>query len=292
MLSRDLIKEIRTIEIVTRRLVNEQMAGQYHSVFKGRGMDFDEVRQYQPGDEIRLIDWNVTARMGEVFVKQFVEERELTVMLLVDASASLGFGTRTRTKAELAARIAALFAFSAIKNNDRVGLILFTDKIECFVPPKKGKQHVLRMLTDVLSRRPEGRGTNLASALEFLGRVARRKAVAIVISDFAGGDYDRALDVANRRHDVLCVNVVDPMEEALPAIGLGYVEVEDPGTGEVVTIDTGAAFRKRYARLVAKEKQRREEIFKRLNVDFVNVRTDRPYAQPLVNLFKLRAKRC
>jgi uncharacterized protein (DUF58 family) len=236
MLTSDLIKKIRKIEITTSRAVNDVMAGQYHSVFKGRGMAFDEVRPYQPGDDIRVIDWNVTARMNDLYVKQFIEERELTVMLLVDASASLAFGTRERFKSELAAEITGLLAFSAIKNNDRVGLIMFTDRIERFVPPKKGTKHVLRVISEVLSFVPEGSGTDIAGALEFLSRVTKRKSVAFLVSDFLASGYESALKVAHRRHDLVSIVLRDPMERRLPAVGIAAFE--DAETGEMILFDT------------------------------------------------------
>src|SRR5207302_9709608 len=220
MLPRELIKKIRRIEIVTARAAQNQLAGAYHSVFKGLGMAFSEVRQYQPGDDVRMIDWNVTARMREAYVKLFVEEREMTVMLLVDASGSGAFGSREQAKREVAAEIAALLAFSAIKNNDRIGLIIFTDKVEKFVPPKKGKKHVLRVITEILTFTPVSRGTDLRAGLDFLGRVANRKSVAFLVSDFLAAGYEGSLRIAVRRHDVAPVTLTDPMEEALPPLGL------------------------------------------------------------------------
>ena len=226
-LKRELLKKIRKIEIVTMRKVNEQLAGQYHSVFKGRGMSFEDVRLYQPGDEIRFIDWNVTARSHqEVYVKRFVEERELTVMLLVDLSASLRFGTVKQTKAEVAAELAALLAFSAIKNNDRVGLILFTDTVEKFVAPKKGRKHVLRLITEILTFQPKGKGTDLAEALGYLSRVTRRRSVTFVLSDFQAdpASFEHPLRIVGRRHDLVPIVIRDRMEETLPKMGLVLME--------------------------------------------------------------------
>ena len=224
MIPRELIKKLRKIEIRTSKLANEQLAGGYHSVFKGRGMAFSEVRQYQPGDDVRFIDWNVSARMNDVYVKVFTEEREMTVMLLVDLSASERFGSVARPKVETVAEVAALLAFSAIKNNDRVGLILFTDRVERYVPPKKGKGHVMRVVTEILTAKPKGRGTDISCALDLLGGVQRRRAVAFLVSDMIAGPWDRSLRIAAARHDLIPVEVVDPREEELPDVGLALVE--------------------------------------------------------------------
>jgi len=289
MLPRELIRKVRHIEIRTKRLVNDMMAGQYQSVFKGRGMAFDEVRQYQPGDEIRLIDWNVSARLNETFVKVFVEERELTVMLLVDMSGSGLFGSREQVKREMAAELAALLAFSAIKNNDRVGLIIFTDRVEKFVPPKKGKKHVLRVVTEILSYQPSSRQTKVESALRFLGNVTRRKAVAFLISDFIDDDYEHALKVAGKRHDLIPVSITDPLEEEFPK--LGVILVEDPETGEIAAVHAGRRLQRKYLRTVLKERELRESLFRRLKLDFINVRTDQAYLTPLMQFFEARGKR-
>jgi uncharacterized protein (DUF58 family) len=289
MLTKELIKKIRKIEIYTNRLVNDQLAGAYHSVFKGRGMAFSEVRRYQPGDDVRLIDWNVSARMNDVYVKLFVEEREMTVMLLVDMSASQRFGSKQHTKRELAAELAALLAFSAIKNNDRVGLIVFTDRIEKFVPPKKGKTHVLRVVSEILTYRPAGRGTDIGLAIDFLGRVARRRSIAFVLSDFVANGYDKALRIAHERHDVVPVTITDPMEELLPKLGVIYFE--DPETGEVVTFDTSGPGAVAYAREVRRARELREAMFRRLSMDFINVRTDAAYVEALIRFFEAREKR-
>jgi uncharacterized protein (DUF58 family) len=289
MLPKDLIKKLRRIEILTARAANAQLAGAYHSVFKGIGIAFSEVRQYQPGDDVRMIDWNVTARMRDAYVKLFVEEREMTVMLLVDASGSGLFGSREQAKREVAAEVAALLAFSAIKNNDRVGLIIFTDRVERFVPPKKGKKHVLRVITDILTFQPVSRGTDLRAGLDFLGRVAHRKSVAFLVSDFQAAGYEQSLRVAVRRHDVVPVSLTDPLEEQLPAVGV--VTFEDPETGELVEFDTYGPGRKRYAERVRKAKQERDQLFKRLKLDFIQVRTDAPYLNPLVAFFRARERR-
>jgi uncharacterized protein (DUF58 family) len=291
MLSRELLKRIRKIEIVTERLVRDRMAGQYHSVFKGRGIAFSEVRHYQPGDDVRLIDWNVSARMNDVFVKLFTEEREMTVLLLVDMSASGRFGSRGREKRELAAEIAAVLAFSAIRNNDQVGLIIFTDQVERFVPPKKGKRHVLRVVSEILSYDPRSRRTSIGAGLEFLSRVARRRAVAFVISDFLApaGSYERALRITSRRHDLIPVTVGDPLEEALPNVGL--LELEDPETGAMVVFDTGGPEAAAFARQARASVEARRALFKRLSMDAIDVRTDRPYLPALTAFFEARGRR-
>ena len=293
MLPRELIKKIRRIEIVTARQAQNQLAGAYHSVFKGLGMAFSEVRQYQPGDDVRLIDWNVTARMQDPYIKLFVEEREMTVMLLVDASGSGAFGSREQPKREVAAEIAALLAFSAIKNNDRIGLIIFTDRIEKFMPPKKGKKHVLALISEILTFQPVSRGTDLRVGLELLGKVARRRSVAFLVSDFIvdGGPrvYEKALRIAKRKHDLVPVIITDPLEEALPDVG--YVFVEDVETGEVIPFDTGGPGRRRFAAAVKRARDEREALFRRHSMDFVNVRTDQPYVASLVSFFHARERR-
>jgi uncharacterized protein (DUF58 family) len=289
MITKELIKKIRKIEIYTNRLVNDQLAGAYHSVFKGRGMAFSEVRPYLPGDDVRLIDWNVSARMNDPHVKLFVEEREMTVMLLVDMSASHRFGSRAHTKRELAAELAALLAFSAIKNNDRVGLIVFTDRIEKFVPPKKGKTHVLRVVSEILTHRSQGRGTDLAQAIDFLGRVARRRCVAFLLSDFLAHGYEKALRIAHERHDLVPVAISDPMEEELPRLGIIYFE--DPETGEVIAFDTSGPGSADYAARVRRARTDRETLFRRLRIDFINVRTGTAYVEALVKFFEARERR-
>jgi uncharacterized protein (DUF58 family) len=291
MLTRELLRKIRTIEIVTERLVRDRMAGQYHSVFKGSGIAFSEVRQYMAGDDIRLIDWNVSARMNDVYVKLFTEEREMTVLLAVDMSASGRFGSQGGEKRELAAEIAAVVAFSAIRNNDRVGLVIFTDQVEKFVPPKKGKKHVLRVVSEILSFQPRRRGTAIAAGLEFLGRVARRKAVAFVVSDFLAPQesYERALRITSRRHDIIPVAVTDPLEEALPAVGL--VEMEDPETGARVLFDTSGREARAWERDARRATEARDALFRRLKMDPIRVRTDRPYLPALTTFFEARARR-
>jgi len=269
MLPKDLVRRIRRIEIRTRRAVNNALAGQYHSVFKGRGMAFSEVRQYQPGDEIRTIDWNVTARMREPYVKVFTEERELTVMLLVDLSASGDFGTVEKSKAEVAAEIAALLAFSAIQNNDRVGLLLFTDRVEKFIPPKKGRTHVLRVISEILTFRPTGRGTDIAGALEYHQRLMRRSAVTFLVSDFLDTGFDTQIRLTARRHDLIPVVLTDPWEEALPALGL--VVGEDAETGEPIFLDTlSPRVRAAFAARAKAAAEARAHAFRRLALDHVD----------------------
>ncbi len=289
MIPRELLKKIRKIEIHTSKLVNDQLAGQYQSVFKGRGMAFSEVRQYLPGDDVRTIDWNVSARMNEPYVKLFVEEREMTVVLMVDMSASGRFGSVEQSKREVAAEVAALVAFSAIKNNDRVGLIIFTDRVERFVPPKKGKKHVLRVITEILTYEPESRRTDLRVGLDFLGKIARRRAVAFLVSDFLADHWQHALRLASRKHDLVPVVIHDPMEEEIPRMGL--VCFEDFETGAVLEFDTSGPERAEYVGRVQKMRREREQFFRRHSVDFVNVRTDRPYVDALVAFFRAREKR-
>lgn len=289
---RELLKKIRKIEIVTNRKVNEQLAGQYHSVFKGRGMSFDEVRPYQPGDEIRFIDWNVTARSSEVFVKRFVEERELTVMLLVDVSASLRFGSNAQYKREVAAELAALLAFSAVKNNDRVGLILFTGEVEHYVPPKKGRKHVLRLISEILAFSPKGRRTDVGAALGYLSRITQRKTISFVLSDFQAPleSWDKALRIVARRHDVVPVIVRDAMEDELPDLGL--VLTEDLETGAPVWVDTGSRrVRAHYAARAKAWRERLTQRFRRLKLDSITVETGGGYVRALVQFFELRARR-
>jgi len=290
MISRETLKKLRRIEIRTARLANEQLAGSYHSVFKGRGMTFSEVRQYQPGDDVRFIDWNVSARLDDVFVKLFTEEREMTVILLVDLSASQRFGSVARPKLETAAEVAALLAFSAIKNNDRVGLILFTDRVEKFVPPKKGKGHVLHVVTEILEAKPTHTGTNLTEALTLLGNISRRRAVSFLVSDFMSSGYEHALRLASKRHDLIPIQIVDPREEQLPNVGLALFE--DLESGELIEVDTSdARVREAYQLSAARDRARREQAFKRLKLDSVTIRTDRSYVEPIASLFRLRQKR-
>ena len=291
MLSRELLRKIRKIEIVTERLVRDRMAGQYHSVFKGSGIAFSEVRQYMPGDDIRLIDWNVSARMNDAYIKLFVEEREMTVLLLVDMSASGRFGSTHEEKRELAAELAAVLAFSAIKNNDRVGLIIFTDEVERFVPPKKGKKHVLRVISEILSFTPKSPRTNLAVGLDFLGHVARHRSVAFLVSDFLSPqqNYERALRISSRRHDVVPVVVSDPLESQLPQVGL--LDLYDPETGELVVFDSSGPEARAFAAAAREQQTSRESLFRRLSLDAIAVSTDKPYLRALTTFFEARARR-
>jgi uncharacterized protein (DUF58 family) len=290
MIPREILRKTRRIEIATRGLVNDVFSGEYHSVFKGRGMSFAEVREYQYGDDIRAIDWNVTARTGAPFVKVFDEERELTVMLVVDVSASGDFGSVERMKSEMAVEICAVLAFSAIKNNDKVGLIVFTDRVEKFVPPRKGRRHVLRVLRELLYFRPEGRGTDIAEALEYLTRVVSRRSVVFLVSDFLGGGYHKALSVAGRRHDVIAIRTGDRREEELPSIG--FVELEDPETGEQVTVNTSdRAFRATFDQRVDETRGELDRTFRKTKVDVIDVRTGQPYVEALMRFFQQRARR-
>lgn len=290
MLPRELIRQIRRIEIRTNRLVNDVLAGEYHSVFKGQGVEFEEVREYQPGDDIRTIDWNVTARAGEPFVKRYKEERELTVMLLVDASSSSLFGTAGKMKGELAVELTALLAFSAIKNNDRVGLMLFTDHVEKFIPPKKGKKHVLRLVRELLLFEPQGGNTDIKVALDLMAKVLTRKSVVFLISDFMSSDYEDALRIANRKHDLVTISITDPREVEMPPIG--FLELEDAETGEIIVIDTyDPNLRRNFSLAADQDFERLTREFKRMKVDHVPVRTDQPYVDPLVRFFQQRAKR-
>ncbi len=287
----DLIRKIRRIEITTRRAVQDTLAGGYHSLFKGRGMAFSEVRPYQPGDEIRAIDWNVTARMGEPFIKVFSEERELTALIAVDRSASQDAGFAPQAKAEVSAEIAALLVFSALENGDRAGLLLFTDRIERYVPPRRGKKHGLRLITEVLAFRPQGRGTDISEALGHLSTAQRRKAVVFVVSDFLAQGYENALAVLSRRHDVVPVVVSDPVEEKLPELR-GVWPVTDAETGETALIDFEDARTRTAYQLYARERaERRDKIFRKLSLDAVRVRPGDDYVQPLAALFRARARR-
>jgi uncharacterized protein (DUF58 family) len=287
---KELLEALRRVQITTSRLATEHLSGSYSSVFKGRGLAFREVRPYQPGDDIRTIDWNVSARTGETHVKVFTEEREMTVMLVVDLSASERFGTRRAPKARVAAEVGALCAFSAIKNNDRVGLILSTDRIEKIVPPKKGQKHVLRVVREILGAAPEHGGTDLTIALQTLYRVSRRRSVAFVLSDFFAEGYERALSLAGARHDVIPVLLADPRDEELPDVGLATFE--DFETGERIVVDTSnRRVRAHYAHEMKARRAATIRQFKKLGLDYCVVRTDRPYVEPLRQLFHRRARR-
>jgi uncharacterized protein (DUF58 family) len=287
----ELIRKIRRIEITTRRAVQDTLAGGYHSVFKGRGMAFSEVRPYQPGDEIRAIDWNVTARMGEPFVKVFTEERELTALVAVDRSASQEAGFSAKAKAEVCAEIAALLIFSALENGDRAGLLLFTDRIERYVPPRKCRKHGLRLITEALAFQPAVRGTELAAALGHLTTAQRRRAVVFVVSDFLADGYETALAVLARRHDVVPVVVSDPVEEKLPELG-GLWPVIDAESGETVLLDlSDASTRAAYAAYARERAEKRDRIFRKLSVEAVRVRPGDDYVAPLAALFRARSRR-
>jgi len=295
MLPPELVRAIRRIEIRTRHLVDDSFAGEYQAIFKGRGMEFDEVRQYQPGDEVRSIDWNVTARMGEPFVKRYVEERELTVMLAFDASASGHFGTAGRFKREIAAELGAVLAFSAISNNDKVGLLAFTDQVELHIPPRKGRRHVLRLIHDLLAFQPSGRGTDIPLALDRLNRVLKRRAIIFLISDFLTPDLTGSgnlsgLAVTNRRHDLVAVTLTDPRETAWPAVGL--TALQDAETGATTWVDSSApAWREAFARQAAARQAARDAVLTRAQVDRIDVTAGEDYVEPLLKFFKLRARR-
>jgi uncharacterized protein (DUF58 family) len=288
--TRELLKKVRQIEIKTRGVVNQIFSGEYHSVFKGRGMEFSEVREYQFGDDIRTIDWNVSARFNHPYVKVFEEERELTVMLVVDFSRSGEFGTVTQLKSEIAAEICAVLAFSAIKNNDKVGLVLFTDTIEKFVPPKKGRAHILRIIRELVSFQPAGTGTNIRQALEYFHHVTKKRSIAFLISDFIDEGYEKILRIISRKHDVIAVELTDPREEHLPSVGL--IKLRDAESNEERWVDTGEeAVRRTFEEYWKKRKAERRTLFLRSKVDAIPVRIDMPYIKPIVDFFRLRERR-
>lgn len=286
----DLFRQVRRIEIRTRRLVHDLFSGQYHSVFKGRGIEFAEVREYQPGDDVRAIDWNVTARRGHPYVKQFSEERELTIVFLVDASASGRFGSRARALRELAAEMSAVIAFSALLNNDRVGLIVVTDRVERTVPPRKGRTHVLRVIREILHQTVEGKGTSLEAGLRHASRVLRRRSVLFVVSDFLDTGFGPALRVANRKHDVVALRLGDPRLEEMPPSGL--IQLEDPETGRRVLWDMGSRqARRTYQAARARRREEVSQTLRRAKVDVIDLSTDRPFIQPLLEFFRERERR-
>jgi uncharacterized protein (DUF58 family) len=290
MIPIEILKKVKRIEIATRGLVNELFSGEYHSVFKGRGMEFSEVREYQIGDDIRNIDWNVTARVGNPYIKVFDEERELTVMLLVDVSSSGSFGTANQMKGEIAAELCAVLAFSAIKNNDKVGLMIFSDKIEKFIPPRKGKQHVLRVIREILYFQPEDSQTDLNIALEYLTKIIKRRSIVFLISDFLTENYEKSLQVANKNHDIIAINIIDPREVDLPDIG--FLELEDAETGETILVDTSnPGIRGGFFSESKMEREEREKFFKSIGVDSIDIFTDRSYVEPIVRFFRMRARR-
>lgn len=287
---KEVLRRVKLIELRTRGLVDTVFSGEYQSVFKGHGMEFAEVREYVPGDEYRSIDWNVSARMGQPYVKKFAEERELTVLFAVDLSGSAQFGTRGRFKAEVAAEVAAVIAMAAIKNNDRVGLLLFTDRIESFVPPKKGRRHALRLIRDLLAFEPAGRATDLATALDYIGRVLRHRAIVFLMSDFFDAGYEKSLKVIGRRHDVVAVTVSDPRERSL--VDVGFLELIDAETGEKVVLDSSSRYvREQFEHLSAEEETRLSRTLTRLSIDRIEIRTDRSYVEPLIGFFKARERK-
>jgi len=290
MIPKEILHTIRRIQITTSRMVTDVFAGHYHSVFKGQGMEFEEVREYQPGDDIRSIDWNVTARTGRPFIKKFMEERELTIMLLFDMSGSTYFGSVNKLKRQLAAELCSLLAMSAIKNNDRVGLIAFTDRIEKFVPPRKGLSHVLRIIREALYFEPEGKATDIGGALEYLGRVTNRSTVTFLISDFYDKDYKKPLSIAGKRHDIVAISITDPRETELPDIGI--ISLEDPETGRNFMLDTSnASVRKDYNAASRRMLDERQQLFRSTGIDHIAVRTDVPYARELYKFFRMRERR-
>ncbi len=290
MIPKEVLKKIQKIHIRTNHIVNDIFAGEYESAFRGRGMEFDEVREYSPGDDVRDIDWNVTARFGHPSVKVYREERELTIMLLVDVSSSCLFGTQKQLKQELAAEIASVLAFAATKSNDKVGLIIFSDHIEKFIPPKKGKTHVWRVIKEVLNHQPVSTKTDIAGALNYLNKVARRKVVGFLISDFIAAKYDKALRVTGKKHDVVSICITDPREMQLPKVGI--VELQDAETGETLLIDSSdSSFRKGFRLLAEKRLQDTFDMFRSIGIDFIDIRTDIPYIDPIMKFFRMREKR-
>ena len=288
--SPEVLRQVKLLELQTRGLVNSLFTGEYRSVFKGQGMEFAEVREYQAGDEVRSIDWNVTARMGRPFVKRHIEERELTVMLAVDLSGSERFGTRGRFKSELASELAAVLAMSAIRNNDRVGAVLFTDRIEHVVPPRKGRRHALRLMRDLLVYEPVGKRTDLPAALEFTGKMVAHKSIIFVVSDFQAPDLEHPLKLLAQRHDVIAVTVDDPSERTLPDIGLA--RFIDPESGDTIDIDTSDAdVRRRFGEAVEEEINSRRRLLRRLAIDEIPVHTDGSIVEPLIRFFRARETR-
>jgi uncharacterized protein (DUF58 family) len=293
MIPSEILRKVRQIEIRARGVVNSVLSGAYSSSFKGRGMEFSEVREYVPGDEIRTIDWNVTARAGHPFVKVFTEERELTVLLVVDASASGDFGSRREMKGEVMAMLSALLAFSAIQNNDRVGLLIFTSKVEKFIPPQKGRKHVLRVIRELLYHKPREKGTDLAGALAHANRLLGHRAVVFLVSDFAAPDFEKPLKLLQRRHDAVAIAVNDVREQELPDVG--FLELEDAETGEVSLVDTGSrALRESFRAQARAEKARLQALFRRTRVDLIDILVQRDYEatiQPMIHYFRKRASK-
>ena len=289
-LSPELLQRIKNIQVKTNYMVNDIMAGEYVSAFKGRGMEFSEVREYQSGDDIRLIDWNVTARMNQPFIKEFIEERELTLMLLVDVSSSGSFGSDQKMKTEVAAEVASILAFAAIKNNDKIGLIIFSDKIEHHIPPKKGKGHIWNIIRTILSFKPDGKKTNLSLPLEYLLKIQKKKATTFLISDFQDENYEPQLKLANQRFDLIAINIIDPREEALPEVGMVFLE--DSETGNTLLVDTNdKEMLKEHKSLCIKKRQDRKMFFSSIGIDTIEVFTNKPLTDPIVKYFKLREKK-
>lgn len=290
MIPEELMRQVRRLEIATSRAVNEAFAGEYQSAFRGRGMEFDEVREYQPGDDVRTIDWNVTARAGRPFVKRFVEERELNVVLAVDVSASGAFGTVERLKRETATELAAVLGFAATRKNDKVSLSAFSDRVELFLPPRKGRRHVLRVIRELVNLEPTRSGTSIAAALDHLAHVLNKRSVVFLISDFLDDGYETPLRLLNRRHDVVALRIVDPREESLPPVGL--IDVIDAERGRVVTIDAGSSrVRRRFAIAAMERAATFESSMRRLGVDYATITTGRPYTHELIRLFRRRERR-
>ena len=292
MLTNELMAKIRRIELRTKHLVNDSFAGEYHSVFKGRGMEFDEVRPYLPGDEIRTIDWNVTARMNQPFVKRYVESRELTVMIVVDASGSGDFGSVKRLKREVAAELAAVLSFAATNNNDRVGMLIFTDRVELYIPPRKGRRHILRLIRELLAFEPEGMGTDIGLALETVTRLCKRRGIVFLVSDFQApaDDYRQALFLASRKHDVIAIDLQDALEQEIADVGL--LALEDAETGELIWVDTGdRRWRQAFSANVADHEQAKLAGFRKVGVDRIAVDTEHDYVDALDQFFQMRARR-
>ncbi|KJJ83844.1 protein containing DUF58 [Candidatus Omnitrophus magneticus] len=290
MIPKEIIQKIRRVQITTSRKVTDVFAGQYQSVFKGLGIEFEEVREYIPGDDIRSIDWNVTARIGHPYIKKFVEERELTIMILLDVSMSSMFGTRARMKSNLAAEFCSVMAFSAIKNNDKVGMITFSDRIENFIPPRKGTKHVLRVIRETLYNKPIGKGTDINCVLEYFSRVTKRSAITFLVSDFISPDFSKLLNVTNKRHDIIAVTVTDPMELELASSGI--ISMRDAETGDRAIIDTASSgIRAHYRATIQKKIIERDKMFKSAGVDRIDIITNKSYVEPLKLFFKTRARR-
>ena len=289
-LSPELLKTIKKIQVKTNHMVNDIMAGEYVSAFKGRGMEFSEVREYQPGDDVRLIDWNVTARMNQPFIKEFIEERELTLMLLVDVSSSGNFGSDQKFKNEIAAEVASIIAFAAIKNNDKIGLIIFSDKIEHHIPPKKGKAHIWNIIRTILSFKPEGKGTNLALPLEYLLKIQKKKATTFLISDFQDTNYEQQLKLANQKFDLIAINIIDPREETLPDVGMVFLEDLEPGKTLLVNTHDPQML-KEHQKRCSQKKQDRKKFFNSIGIDTIEIFTNKSLTDPIIKYFKFREKK-